>query len=199
MYKDAARYSCNCDCFRSKKHRKAGHDVVMGKPYTSHFSPQVNRSAGINHQASANIGRGAQAVSGIPRIPRASANRSWDGGANLEMTPSSSRQNLISNGTNSVSALLCPKWSSTVRMLKFSFKLIKSLFPFQQYYGDHDNVATHGQNRSQNNPYSQNRLQSNPYSSVGGQDNPHYKYDSRWSSWSSHPSSSRPVPLWWQL
>ncbi|XP_054878607.1 protein HEG homolog 1-like [Poeciliopsis prolifica] len=41
------------------------------------------------------------ANSGFPRIPRANTSSNWAGKTNLEMTPTNSRQNLVSSGRNS--------------------------------------------------------------------------------------------------
>lgn len=108
--KDTACYICTSDHFRSKKHFKASSTADIGKPYISHSSansPLVNGDKGV------------PAVAGMPRIPRATANKSWNSGSDLEMTPSGSRQNLISSGRNSVSVPPCTEWSSPLRTLEF--------------------------------------------------------------------------------
>eukprot|EP00066_Takifugu_rubripes_P015599 XP_011604865.1 PREDICTED: mucin-13 [Takifugu rubripes] len=77
---------------RSKKHRKASSTADIGTPFISHQStkaPPINGSKGV------------PAVAGMPRIPRATAHNSPYSSTNLEMIPSNSRQNLITNGRNS--------------------------------------------------------------------------------------------------
>uniref|UniRef100_A0A674NEL2 Uncharacterized protein n=1 Tax=Takifugu rubripes TaxID=31033 RepID=A0A674NEL2_TAKRU len=77
---------------RSKKHRKASSTADIGTPFISHQStkaPLINGSKGV------------PAVAGMPSIPRATAHNSPYSSTNLEMTPSNSRQNLITNGRNS--------------------------------------------------------------------------------------------------
>ncbi|KAA8581568.1 hypothetical protein FQN60_003149, partial [Etheostoma spectabile] len=120
----------------------------IGKPYVSHppaNKPLVNSSlansqaTSVNRQAN---GLSAFANGGVPRIPRATTTTSWDSRTNLEMTPNTSRQNLIPVGRNS------------------------------RYYDDHDDnqyaqapsqTNPYAQNRPEVNPYAQNRGNSNPY------------------------------------
>ncbi|XP_056898393.1 uncharacterized protein LOC130530877 [Takifugu flavidus] len=77
---------------RSKKHRKASSTADIGTPSMSHQStkaPPINGSKGV------------PAVARMPRIPRATVHNSPYSSTNLEMIPSNSRQNLITNGRNS--------------------------------------------------------------------------------------------------
>ncbi|XP_056903428.1 mucin-13-like [Takifugu flavidus] len=77
---------------RSKKHRKASSTADIGTPFISHQStkaPLINGSKGV------------PAVAGVPSIPRATAHNSPYSSTNLEMIPSNSQQNLITNGRNS--------------------------------------------------------------------------------------------------
>lgn len=94
LVEDTAGYICTSDHFSSKKRSKAGTAADFGKSYINHpsaNSPLVNGSNGV------------PAVAGMPRIPRATANKGWNTGSALEMTPSNSQQNLIPSGRNSVS------------------------------------------------------------------------------------------------
>lgn len=114
--KDIAHYICISDHFRLKKHAKASSTADIGRPFISSTLPHVNGSKGV------------QILAGVPKIPRATTHKSWSNSTNLEMTPSNSRQNLISAGTNSVSVPPSSKPSRTVRTLEFS--QIKNLFSF---------------------------------------------------------------------
>uniref|UniRef100_H3C2V4 Uncharacterized protein n=1 Tax=Tetraodon nigroviridis TaxID=99883 RepID=H3C2V4_TETNG len=71
---------------RSRKHSKSS-SADIGKPHAGYSSPS---------RPQVHNGQHAPAVAGMPRIPRATANKGWNGGSDLEMTPSTSRQNLIS-------------------------------------------------------------------------------------------------------
>lgn len=90
-----------------KKDSKKNTFDDIGKPYVSHSvakSPAANSSA-PNGMSSSSRGpaNGVAAPTAIPRIPRATGGSNWDNRTNLEMAPSSSRQNLISSGRNGVS------------------------------------------------------------------------------------------------
>lgn len=99
--RDTACCSCTSDHFRSKKLSKASSTADFGKSYSSHSPAPL------------------PGLAGMPRIPRATANKGRNIESDLEMTPSSSRQNLISSGRNSVSMPPCTEWSSTLRNLEF--------------------------------------------------------------------------------
>ncbi|XP_034716897.1 mucin-13-like [Etheostoma cragini] len=131
----------------SKKSSKMDKNADIGKPYISHppaNKPLVNSSfansqaTSVNRQAN---GLSAFANAGVPRIPRATTT-SWDSRPDLEMSPNTSRQNLIPVGRNS------------------------------RYYDDHDDnqyaqapsrTNPYAQNRPEINPYAQNQGNSNPY------------------------------------
>ncbi|XP_028424537.1 uncharacterized protein LOC114548708 [Perca flavescens] len=132
----------------SKKSSKMNKNADSGKPYISHppaNKPLVNSNLANSQQTSVNRqanGLSAFANAGVPRIPRAATTNSWDSRTNLEMTPNTSRQNLIPEGRNS------------------------------RYYDDHDDnlyaqarpqTNPYAQNRPEVNPYAQNQGHRNPY------------------------------------
>lgn len=82
------------DPFRSKKHRKASSTADIGTPFISH---QTTKAPLINGN------KGVPAMARMPRIPRASVHNNMYSSTNLEMTPSNSQQNFITNGRNPVS------------------------------------------------------------------------------------------------
>ncbi|XP_051795935.1 mucin-13b [Acanthochromis polyacanthus] len=131
----------------SKKSSKNRSDADIGEAYITHSSaksPLVNRNV-ANSQASLN----GSDNGGVPRIPRATTNSAWDSRTNLEMSPSHSRQNLISEGKN-------PR-------------------PFD----DQDEITPYGVSRqnSQHAQRPQNRAQFNPYAQGKGHSNPYYQRD----------------------
>lgn len=88
-----------------KKSSKKSKNEDLGKPYISHSiakSPAVNGNMQNGHSSSFNKPASTVTANPIPRIPRATGG--WDSKTNLEMAPSSSRQNLISSGRNTVRA-----------------------------------------------------------------------------------------------
>uniref|UniRef100_A0A096MBI6 Uncharacterized protein n=1 Tax=Poecilia formosa TaxID=48698 RepID=A0A096MBI6_POEFO len=72
--------------------------------------------------------------SGFPRIPRANTSSNWGSKANLEMTPSNSRQNLFFSGGNS------------------------------RFNNDQDDMFSFSQIRPKINPYEQLQSRSSTYS-----------------------------------
>uniref|UniRef100_A0A3Q3FUD0 Mucin-13-like n=1 Tax=Labrus bergylta TaxID=56723 RepID=A0A3Q3FUD0_9LABR len=91
-------------CRPAKKSSKKMKDAGTAKHNVSNFSakaPLVNSTA--NSRAPlVNGSANAYASAGVPRIPRAMTTSSLDHRTNLEMTPSSSRQNLVPNGRNAL-------------------------------------------------------------------------------------------------
>ncbi|XP_028424011.1 mucin-13b [Perca flavescens] len=100
-------------------------------------------------------GLSAFANAGVPRIPRAATTNSWDSRTNLEMTPNTSRQNMIPQGR---------KWNS-------------------RFHDDHDDMNPYAQTQPQSSvyaqihSYAQNRPQINPYAQNQGHSNPNYMHD----------------------
>ncbi|XP_076008244.1 uncharacterized protein LOC143002164 [Genypterus blacodes] len=137
-----------------KKSSKKNGNGDIGKPYVSHFSAK----APLANDGLAN-GKSAFANAGVPRIPRATTNSSWERSTNLEMTPSNSRQNLISTGNNQ-------------RLYDYPNDTDRQ--PLGQNRAQNNPYA---QSRPQVNPYAQNRAQVNPYAQSRGQANPHYMHD----------------------
>ncbi|XP_049420193.1 mucin-13-like isoform X2 [Epinephelus fuscoguttatus] len=147
----------------SKKSSKKDKNADTGKSYVSHpqdKKPLVNSSLGNSQAASFNgsaNGLSAFTNAGVPRIPRATTNNSWDSRTNLEMTQSSYRQNLAPAGRN------------------------------PRLYDDHNDMnpyaqarpqnGLYAQSRPQNNPYAQTRPQINPYTQNQGHSNPYYVHD----------------------
>ncbi|XP_041671921.1 mucin-13b [Cheilinus undulatus] len=118
----------------TKKKSKKNKEKDTGKGNVSNFSakaPLVNGSS-TNSQA-ASLNGTTSTFAGVPKIPRAMTSSGIDRRTNLEMTPSNSRQNLVSAGKN------------------------------QQLYDDPDDINPYAQARSQTNPYAQARSQTNPY------------------------------------
>nr|XP_015818656.2 mucin-13b isoform X1 [Nothobranchius furzeri] len=123
---------------KMKKKGPKSKNEDIGKPYVSHSIAKAPRADSSVHngysssyQESNNTG---VANGGAPRIPRATSN--WESNTNLEMTPSNSRQNLISSGRNT------------------------------QLYDDQDDMFTFDQPRLQSNPYGQSQGQRNVYAQV---------------------------------
>ncbi|XP_031170680.1 mucin-13b [Sander lucioperca] len=127
----------------SKKSSKMNKNADISHPPAN--KPLVNsslansRATSVNRQAN---GLSSFANAGVPKIPRATTTNSWDSRTNLEMTPNTSRQNMIPEGRNS------------------------------RYYDDHDDnqyaqvrpqTNPYAQNRPEFNPYAQNQGHSNPY------------------------------------
>ncbi|TDG98025.1 hypothetical protein EPR50_G00214010 [Perca flavescens] len=133
----------------------------IGKPYISHppaKNPLVNSSLANSRVTSVNRqvnGLSAFANAGVPRIPRAATTNSWDSRTNLEMTPNTSRQNMIPQGR---------KWNS-------------------RFHDDHDDMNPYAQTQPQSSvyaqihSYAQNRPQINPYAQNQGHSNPNYMHD----------------------
>ncbi|XP_049916880.1 mucin-13b isoform X16 [Epinephelus moara] len=150
-------------CKSSKKSSKKDKNADTGKSYVSHpqdKKPLVNSSLGNSQAASFNgsaNGLSAFTNAGVPRIPRATTNNSWDSRTNLEMTQSNKRQNLAPVGRN------------------------------PRLYDDHNDMnpyaqarpqnGLYAQSRPQNNPYAQTRPQINPYTQNQGHSNPYYVHD----------------------
>ncbi|XP_023134057.2 mucin-13b [Amphiprion ocellaris] len=142
-----------------KKSSKKKKDADIGKPYITHSSaksPLANSNQANSQAVSLNGSADAFANGGVPRIPRATTNSPWDSRTNLEMIPSHSRQNLISEGRNS------------------------------RPFDDQDDISPYGLSRQnsqysqrpQSNPYGQPRAQFNPYAKSQGHSNPYYMRDS---------------------
>ncbi|XP_028332389.1 mucin-13-like [Gouania willdenowi] len=86
---------------------------------------------------------------GVPRIPRATTDSSWDNRTNLEMTPSNSRQNLVPSGKNS-------------RLYEEHNEINPYSRP-QNVYAQARPQNPYDQNRANVNPYAQNQGRTNPY------------------------------------
>ncbi|XP_055006524.1 mucin-13b [Boleophthalmus pectinirostris] len=117
-------------------------------------TPQISNGTAaprpIPAQASPAGGRPGFGGNGVPRIPRATTNESWDR-SNLEMVPSNSRQNLIPVGRNS-----------------------------RRYDDNDDSNPYSRPMRPQSNPYAIGRPQVNPYGSSQGHSNPYYSSADRY-------------------
>ncbi|XP_067432574.1 mucin-13b isoform X2 [Thunnus thynnus] len=187
-----------------KSSKKSSGKNKVGDPYVSHSSakaPLANSSLAISRAPSVNNGPanglGSFANAGAPRIPRATTTSSWDRRSDLEMTPSNSRQNLISAGKNmnvyedaddmnsnpyvrpssSLYAQTRPS-SSLYAQDRPSSNLYAQDRPSSNLYAqDRPQSNPYAQARPQNNPYAQNRPQTNPYASSQGQTNPYYMHD----------------------
>ncbi|XP_065805310.1 mucin-13b isoform X2 [Labrus bergylta] len=146
-------------CRPAKKSSKKMKDAGTAKHNVSNFSakaPLVNSTA--NSRAPlVNGSANAYASAGVPRIPRAMTTSSLDHRTNLEMTPSSSRQNLVPNGRNA--------------------RLYDDPDDMKPYTQARPQNNPYAQARPQNNPYAQNRLQNNPYSAKEGYTNPYVTND----------------------
>ncbi|XP_042254034.1 mucin-13b [Thunnus maccoyii] len=183
-------------CKSSKKSSEKNKVVNIGDPYVSHSSakaPLVNSSLAISRAPSVNNGSanglGSFANAGAPRIPRATTTSSWDRRSDLEMTPSNSRQNLISAGRNmhvyedaddmnSNPYVQARPSSSLYVQARPSNSLYAQDRPSSNLYAqDRPQSNPYAQTRPQNNPYAQNRPQTNPYASSQGQTNPYYMHD----------------------
>ncbi|KAM8836796.1 mucin-13b isoform 10-T10 [Spinachia spinachia] len=106
--------------------------LAQGQP--APYSGPANRVSGF-------------ANAGAPRIPRATTTNSWEKRANMEMNPTSSRQNLVPVGRNS------------------------------RLYDDHNDMNPVAQARPQSNPYTQYPPRANPYTQGQGHSNPYYMQD----------------------
>ncbi|XP_070708281.1 mucin-13b, partial [Pempheris klunzingeri] len=157
----------------SKKSSKKKKNADTGKPNVSHFpdkAPLVNgnfaksQAAPVNGSAN---GPTAFANAGVPRIPRATANNSWDSRTNLEMTPSNSRQNLVPAGRNARLYEDQDDMNSYVQVR-----------PPSSFYAESRPQSSHySQVRPQNNRYEQSLHQINPYASSQGHTNPYFTND----------------------
>ncbi|XP_059181049.1 mucin-13b [Centropristis striata] len=159
---------------KDKKDKKAdiGNALVSQLPAKKTF---VNTSFANSQAATGNgqaNGLSAYANAGVPRIPRASTNNSWNSRTNLEMTPSNSRQNLISAGR---------RFDDHEDMNRFG-RPQSSLYAQTQpqtnpYAQSRPQTNPYAQSRPQTNPYAQSRPQTNPYAQSKGHNNPYFMYD----------------------
>lgn len=135
---------------KSKKKGSKIKEEDIGKPYQSHSFAKPPPSFSNGQSASIKEPTNFSTTYEAPRIPRAISN--WESKTNLEMTPSNSRQNLISSGRNS-------RFNENQDdMLSFSQGRPKNN-PYEQIQ---PNSNPYAQNRA-TNPYTQNRGQTNPY------------------------------------
>ncbi|KAM8729352.1 mucin-13b [Acanthopagrus schlegelii] len=144
---------------------KKNKNPEIREPYVSPIptkAPLVNDS----QAASANRSDNAFANAGVPRIPRATTTSSWDRG-NLEMTQSSSRQNLVPGGRNA------RLYEDDDDMAPYSQSLPQS----NLYAQARPQSNLYAQARPQSNPYAQSQPQANPYASNQGHANPYYMQD----------------------
>ncbi|XP_028285825.1 mucin-13b [Parambassis ranga] len=137
----------------TKKSGKKVRSEDLGKPYMSH-SPAKAPLANNGYPVSVSESGNGVAGFGVPKIPRATANNSWDSSTNLEMIPSNSRQNLMG---------------------KSSRLNDDDQDDFNPYSRSTNSLNFQVQPRS--NPYAQNRPQSNPYAQSQGHSNPYYSQD----------------------
>ncbi|XP_036937232.1 mucin-13-like isoform X2 [Acanthopagrus latus] len=147
-----------------KKSPKKNNNPDIREPYVSPIpakAPLVNDSFVNSQAASANRSDNAFANAGVPRIPRATTTSSWDRG-NLEMTPSSSRQNLVPGGRNA------------------------------RLYEDDDDMAPYSQSRPQSNVYAQARPQSNLYAQAQPQSNPYAQSQPQANPYASNQGHANP-------
>ncbi|MEQ2291352.1 hypothetical protein AMECASPLE_012597 [Ameca splendens] len=141
---------------KSKKKSSKIEDEDIGKPYHSHSvakAPLSKSNSNGYPPPVKELTNGLAVSSGAPRIPRATATSNWESKTNLEMTPSNSRQNLISSGQNSRFD------DNQDDMISFAHSRPKNN-PYEQI-------------RPTSNPYAQNRSM-NPYAQSRGQTNPYY-------------------------
>ncbi|MED6274173.1 hypothetical protein CHARACLAT_013775 [Characodon lateralis] len=141
---------------KSKKKSSKIEDEDIGKPYHSHSVAKAPLSKSDSNgypPPVKELTNGLAVSSGAPRIPRATATGNWESRTNLEMTPSNSRQNLISSGQNSRFG------DNQDDMISFAHSQPKNN-PYEQI-------------RPTSNPYAQNRSM-NPYAQSRGQTNPYY-------------------------
>ncbi|MED6235507.1 hypothetical protein ATANTOWER_027864, partial [Ataeniobius toweri] len=141
---------------KSKKKSSKIEDEDIGKPYHSHSIAKAPLSKSDSNgypPPVKELTNGLAVSSGAPRIPRATATGNWESRTNLEMTPSNSRQNLISSGQNSRFD------DNQDDMISFAHSRPKNN-PYEQI-------------RPTSNPYAQNRSM-NPYAQSRGQTNPYY-------------------------
>lgn len=136
---------------KSKKKGSKIKEEDFGKPYQSHSFAKPPPSYSNGQSASVKEPTNFSTTFEAPRIPRAISN--WESKTNLEMTPSNSRQNLISSGRNS----------------RFNENQ-DDMFSFSQGRPKNN---TYEQIPPNSNPYAQNRA-TNPYTQNRGQTNPYY-------------------------
>ncbi|CAK6971024.1 mucin-13b [Scomber scombrus] len=174
---------------KKKKNKDTGNDYVNTSPAKA---PLVN-SLAISHAPSVNGGSGNGltnfANAGVPRIPRATSNNSWDNRTNLEMTPSNSRQNLVPVGRNqhlyenrddtnsSPYAQRRPQDNPYAQSRTQDSPYAQSRPQSNLYAQNRPQNNPYAPNRPQSNPYAQNRPQSNPYASSQGMTNSYYVHD----------------------
>ncbi|XP_035515049.1 mucin-13b isoform X2 [Morone saxatilis] len=157
---------------KSSKKNKNG-DIGTYVTHSPAKAPLVNG----NHTASFNGQANSFANAGVPKIPRATTNSSWDNRTNLEMTPSNSRQNLVNSGRN------MRQFEDDDDMPPYAqsrpqSSLYAQARPQSSLYAQaQPQNNPYAQDRAQNNPYAQDRPQNNPYASSQGHANPYYMHD----------------------
>nr|XP_020461019.1 protein HEG homolog 1-like [Monopterus albus] len=139
----------NADSGQSYVSKSTAKIPVVNGNFASHKATPVNGLAN---------GLAAFANTGMPRIPRATTNSSWNSRTTLEMTPSNSRQNLISADRNS--------WTNNIQDDMNPYP--KSRAQTSLYASGRAQNNPYANGRPQNNPYAQNGLQSNPYAQTNG-------------------------------
>lgn len=93
----------------SRRRHEDGEDAYVGQSVKAPLANSLEPPAKENPSK----GLAALANAGVPRLPRATAANAWNSRTNLELTPSNSRQNLISAGRNSVSDCVLTVQSAT--------------------------------------------------------------------------------------